>query len=74
MFSEWMEVSVSALITDCRYAGLQHFYVMLRRLDYSHRKAFSGTHSCSRRLIKTPLIDSLSDPVGAASGSERATP
>jgi hypothetical protein len=23
MFSEWMDFSISALITDCRYAGLQ---------------------------------------------------
>jgi hypothetical protein len=38
MFSEWMDFSISALITDCRYAGLQDSRAMLRRLDHSGLK------------------------------------
>jgi hypothetical protein len=55
---------VSALITDCRYAGLQDFCAMPRHLDYSHRKVFLGTRSCLRRLISAPDINSLSDRGG----------
>jgi hypothetical protein len=49
-----MEITASALITDRRYAGLQHFCAMLRRLDYWHRKVFLGTRSYLKRLISEP--------------------
>jgi tetratricopeptide (TPR) repeat protein len=65
-------VFVSALITDCRYAGLQDFCAMLRHLNYSHRKIFLGTRSCLRRLISAPYIDSLSDRGGKPMKNRRS--
>jgi hypothetical protein len=77
MFSEWMEVSVSALITDCRYAGLQHLCVMPRRPDYSWiihglftPQCFPGNTFLFQASYSTPYINSLSDPVSASRGAD----
>src|SRR5262245_55522668 len=55
MVLEWMEVFVSALITDCRRAGLQHFFIVdaYQKMDKNDKVC----ESCARAVAIDPDRD-----------------